>query len=105
PIRRWSCGPTRSASTAIAEPRPPTASSTLLLEGAEPLRSRRDLKARGVLQVLRSILAAAACAALCISAAAAAQPVIGPTPPMTPDITGKFVRPTASFDYVKREVM
>jgi len=52
---------------------------------------------------LRSYLLAAACAALGVSAAQA-QPVTH-TPPMTPDITGTFVAPTAAFDYVKREVM
>nr|WP_227000078.1 CocE/NonD family hydrolase [Phenylobacterium soli] len=56
---------------------------------------------------MRSILLAAASAAVLTAwgAAAVAQTKAAPTPPMTPDITGTFVAPTATFDYVKREVM
>ncbi|MBW8813050.1 MAG: CocE/NonD family hydrolase [Caulobacterales bacterium] len=49
---------------------------------------------------------AIACAALALLAApAAAQGPASSTPNMTPDITGRFVWPTASYDYVKRVVM
>src|SRR5436309_15665148 len=35
----------------------------------------------------------------------AASPLRAQTPPLTPDIPPKFEAPTASYDYVKREVM
>ncbi len=48
---------------------------------------------------LKTLLrAAVACAAL-------ALPAQAQTPPMTPDIPAKFVPPTASYDYERREVM
>jgi len=43
----------------------------------------------------------AAMAALGLAAGSA----VAQTPPMTPDIPAKFAWPTASYDYVKREVM
>jgi hypothetical protein len=49
--------------------------------------------------ILRGV---AATAVLCLAAAGTAS---AQTPPMTPDIPAKFVPPTASYDYVKREVM
>ncbi len=47
-----------------------------------------------------SLIALAAAVSLAMSAAAAAQ-----TAPLTPDIPSSFEAPTASYDYVKREVM
>lgn len=52
---------------------------------------------------MRSILLAAALAAISLSGASAQGP--SHTSPMTPDITGTWVAPTAGYDYVKRVVM
>ncbi len=53
---------------------------------------------------LRAILIAAALATVSSAPQAQTSPS-GQTPPLTPDIPPTFAAPTASYDYVKREVM
>jgi putative CocE/NonD family hydrolase len=50
---------------------------------------------------MRSAIAATAVAATVTLASLAAQQ----TPPLTPDVPGRFDEPTAGYDYVKRDVM